>query len=210
MLFQWALPAAIALPALVPAVIAPNPGSGFELRREGAAGLGSGCNLAAGDMMIMTMGDDLSLVYTRLALRLPARPSDTSLSGIASCSARIPATLRAGRIVHQIAHSLRYGVEKSAGSSGAIAVLGGFADVPAAGFTVGVPEGAQAASSLSASKNTPFMTESACRGSDTSGLFRADVSISGSRTSAGESLAIGAVGRDLRYDLSFSTAACSP
>jgi hypothetical protein len=189
-----------------------NGSSAFELDGAKAAGLGSGCNLAAGDMSVIAMGGDVSMIYTRLAVRLPASASDTSLSAIESCSVRIPATLRAGLYPHQISHLLRYAVDKSAGASGEIAATTGFADFPTARYSIDVPPGARTDPSVSASWTTPFLLASACSAADVSGLFRADVAITGTRTSASEGLVLGAMdaSHDLRYDLTISTTACSP
>lgn len=194
------------------AVLAPAPSAsavpawgGFSLDAGGAVATGSGC--APGDVQIIASGRDVSILFRRLAVRL-FDGSGAPLSGLASCSVRIPAKLRAGRFVSEVEQLIEYGVNKTGGSSGEIAATGGFDGSRPFGLSVTVGEGARRASGLTASGTSPFMTAGACRSSDREGLFRADVAIAGTRRSKSEALSLGAVGQDLRYDMTLSVEAC--
>ena len=194
------------------ATLAPAPSAraipawgGFALDAGGAVAMGSGC--APGDAQIIASGRDVAILFSRLAVRLPDG-SGGALSAIASCSVRIPATLSAGRFVSEVEQLIEYDVNKTAGSSGEIAATGGFDGSRPFGLSVIVGEGARRASRLSASGTSPFMTAGACRSTDRAGLFRADVAIAGTRRSAFEALSLGAVGHDLRYDMTLSVEAC--
>lgn len=197
--------AAAATLAPAPSAPASPEWGGFALDASGAVAMGSGC--APGDVQIIASGRDVSILFSRLAVRL-FDGSGAPLSGLASCSVRIPATLRAGRFVSEVEQFLEYDVNKTAGSSGEIAATGGFDGSRPFGLSVTVGEGARRASRLSASGTSPFMTAGACRSSDREGLFRADVAISGARRSAFEALSLGAVGHGLRYDMTLSVEAC--
>lgn len=186
-----------------------NPSSNSSLvwQPVDAVALGSGCSTVGGDTMIITMGNDVSIVMDRLAVRLPAGGSDTALAALENCSVRVPLTVPAGTYVDQVTHTLRYGVTKTANSSARMTTLATFMDMPVESFTVDVPIGALENQALTATGTTPLSI--ACSTSDVSGLFRADVAISGSRASESESLVIGATPEnDLRLDITLAAKPC--
>lgn len=207
MRIRWLLLAGIAAGAMVPAASRADP-AGLDLDTSRTVALGSGCRLGSSDVRILATGDDVALVFTRLALRLPKGSFDSSLSDIQTCAVRVPARLRGGVYLSRVMESLRYDVNKTAGSSGEIDATIGFAAFRPAGIEVFVPSGAKSATGLTAVRTSSFMSPGACSGSARSGLFRANVAITGNRTSTTERLALGAVSRDLRYDLTFTVKEC--
>lgn len=158
--------------------------------------------------MILAAGSDVSIVTSRLAVRIPADDFDTALTGLENCAARVPLTLEGGYYIDQITQSIRYGVDKTAGTSARIQTTASFLELPAVTLSVDVPLGALTGTNLTATSTSPFMTAASCSAEDRSGLFRADAAITGNRAGAGQYVRVGAVDTDFRHDMTLSTEAC--
>ena len=87
--------------------------------------------------------------------------------------------------------------------------LATFADLSVESFTVDLSSGAMENPALTATGTTPLVIAGACGSTPVSGLLRADVAISGNRTSDSEGLLVGAIEpNDLRLDLTLAAKPC--
>lgn len=182
--------------------------SGVTWEPSEAVAEGTACSSLEGDTQILTMGNDLSMLATKLRLDLPAAPN-VPLVGLENCGVRIPATVLAGRYLDQATLRIAYGVQKTSGTSAKVTAAAGFAAEPGVSFTVDLPPGAMSDMDRVDEETLPFLVTSACSGTPYSRLFRTNVAMSGIKSSTGESMLIGAIApMDFRYDVTLSSKYC--
>ena len=177
---------------------------------DNALALGTGCSSRAGDAAFISSGNSVAVLFSKLGVDLPAGGTSNALTGLKSCSVRIPATLRKGFYFSELIQTITYGVNKSYDSSGTITSLASFFNKPVASFTVNVPRGVKSSPAIPTSKTNAFLVNASCfSGYDLKGLYRGDLSVAGTRASKNESIILTTEGLDLRYEITCPIRLCA-
>jgi hypothetical protein len=177
----------------------------------GALIAGSGCKMNV-DAWAFANGSDLTIVFTNLGIDLS---DDIRLADRKACAVRIPVTIPSGTYIDSLSQSLYYGVQKSAGTSVALAARSTFMGFPVSPFTVSLPRGLEIDDEYtSQSRDDHYGPDSSwghgfCSTSrPTSGLYQANLAVSGMRDDAWEYAQAFIYGTDMRYELSATLSYC--
>ena len=175
---------------------------------DGAIAIGTGCASAGpgGDVEIIASGNDVAIVFSALDIDLPASGPDRRLADSKSCNVRIPVTLESGVSLSRLTQTLTYGVQKSAGSEGAVTVRSALMTQPLSELTVVAPEGRAGVEVATGSVESVFALDT-CGMADLQGLFASDLAMSGRRSSTAEELLL-AGQLDVRYEISLPIIPC--
>ncbi len=172
-----------------------------------AKAVGNGCSSVQGDTAFITFGNDVAVMFSAFGIDLQPGGSSPALSALRNCNVRIPATLRGGRKILELAQRVTYGVNKSESSSAEIKMHSTLFGRLLTPMNVPVGSSARQDPAVVHMKKDQFTVTGACS-HDMPGNLVSNMSVSGHRSSASESLLLGMQGLDLRYDLVLSLAPC--
>lgn len=178
-----------------------------------AVALGSGCNSSAGDTFFIANGNDLSVVFSSLGVNMPGG-SGLPLAERKNCSLRVPATIASGFYVGELTQVLSYGVTKTRNALGGISSRATFFNAPASPLSVSFPRGvAMNVPLANLTRRDLYLVNthggyisSWCR--SPSGIYKADLAVSGQRYSDLEDLIVFSDALDLRFEAIVGLVTC--
>jgi hypothetical protein len=188
---------------------APRPAGAQEIvwNVADAKAVGNGCSSAQGDTAFITFGNDVAVLFSKFGVDLQPGGSSPALAALKNCNVRIPATLRGGRKILELTQRITFGVVKSESSDAEIRVHSTAFGNLLTPMNVGVGAGAKQDPAVVHMKKEQVSVTGACS-HDMPGNLVSNMSVSGKRSSASESLLLAMEGLDLRYDLVLSVAPC--
>lgn len=174
---------------------------------------GNGCRKDI-DAFVLANGNDLALVFTNLGVDLPGR-SRLPLSARKACSARVPATISQGLYIGELTQRASYGVTKTRGSRGSLAIRSTFFNFNVSPHTVTVPYGVEINNPLLVTSrvdqfliNSPTWAGWCNARRSPRGNYQANLAVSGQRDSDQEDLIMFADGLDVKFEVIASLIHC--
>lgn len=176
---------------------------------------GTGCQKDL-DAFASTNGNDLAIVFTNLGVDLPGGGSP-NLADRKSCSVRIPATIAQGLYIGQLTQRVSYGVTKTAGATGSVAVRSTFFGFNVSPYTVSLPYGSAVNNPLLVNSRVDnFLVQTPndwyrgwCGRTAPRGIYSANLVVSGQKSNSLEDLIMFVDGLDLKYEVVASLVRCS-
>jgi hypothetical protein len=183
---------------------------------------GSGCDGTEGsltqDTWAISSGNDLSIVFTGLAISLPGNGSVPDLAQNKGCSVRLPVKVARGFYIGQLTQTLTVGATKSDNVDIDGYARSTFFGLPASEARVHAfagPDSAFNFSALTATVNNKYLVTSFCKKNpdgtfrDLSGIYTSNLAVSGTRGSKQDNLLVGIDALDVSWDIKASLLVCT-
>lgn len=168
-----------------------------------AVAKGSGCSSqgATPDTYFVTAGPEVSVVFSRLGVNL-ASDMDP-MAARQECAVRIPVKIAKGRYIGKLVQTLLFGVSKSPGAAGSVAMRATFFNEPAAVVSESFARGAQVDEPLrevrKVNKYRVTRDDPRCKNPGVKGLYAFNMAVSGSRDNPQESVVMQIDGADIKF-----------
>lgn len=201
--------AASALLLLVPrAALAADAGAPVVDWDGGAAVVGGSACSNGVDAFVLANGNDLSLVFSNLGVALD---ENTPSSGQATCAVQVPAEVPAFMYPATVRHAYDYGVNRTAGTTGSLAMAMKFMTITVAplGITAG-PSGTHLLVSREDAfdNQTPWFAKWCSPARPTTGTLQVQFRAQATTSGANETIVL-FKGLGLKYDLSTTWRSCN-
>jgi hypothetical protein len=175
---------------------------------------GTGCSVADGDTLVLASGNDLSIIFSNLGVNLPGGSSD-ALSARSNCAVRVPTEIAKGIYVGELTQTLTYGITKTAASNGSVSTMSTFFGFDVSPYTISFPQGTtyNIAEQIESRQDTftvnaPWQQGWCSPYRSLSGLYGANMAVSGTRATANDDLIMFVDGLDLQYDVLVALYTC--
>jgi hypothetical protein len=181
---------------------------------DSAVAAGTACSSGV-DTFVIQNGNDVSMVFSNLGVSLG---HGSPLQGAGACSVRVPVSVTAGFFPSTVTQTYTYGVHRTSGGTGSLAVALRFLGIAVDPFPLSFVDGDAGAPSpgdhLTTSKSEHFDATSAwaahwcVAGRPASGVLQADWRATAQIATAADSISMFVDGLSLRYDLHTAWDAC--
>jgi hypothetical protein len=176
---------------------------------------GTGCNKDV-DAFASTNGNDLAIVFTQLGVNLPAGGSP-ALADRKNCTVRVPATIAPGVYIGTLTQRISYGVIKTSGATGSVAVRSTFFGFNVSPHAVSLPYGTAVNNPLATTsrvddfkvQTTPSWVSGWCTANRApKGLYQSNLAVTGQKASGADDLIMFVDGLDLKYEVATALVKC--